>query len=59
MNISDFECGQIVELAPQEIDEIAGGPVPALWLIGAGLSAVGLFAGGVNMGLSVGSRLQG
>lgn len=59
MQNSKTEKDSIVNLSLQEIEQTAGGPLPALWLIGAGISAVGIFVGGVNAGMSVGREIQG
>jgi lactobin A/cerein 7B family class IIb bacteriocin len=45
----------IADLSIEEIDQVEGGFLP---LIAIGMAAVGLFAGGIGLGLAIGNEIQ-
>ncbi len=55
MNIQNDALEQIIGLSPDEIDSVDGGFLP---LIALGMAAVGLFAGGIGLGIAVGNEIQ-
>ena len=46
---------KITDLSLEEIENVEGGFLP---LIALGMAAVGLFAGGIGLGLALGNEIQ-
>jgi len=55
MNVQYNALEEIVGLSPDEIDHVDGGFLP---FIALGMAAVGLFTGGVSLGLAYGNEIQ-
>ncbi len=55
MNVQHNAVDQISDLSLEEIYNVDGGFLP---LIALGMAAVGLFAGGIGLGLAVGNEIQ-
>lgn len=55
MNVQHSALDEIVGLAVEEIDQVDGGFLP---FIALGMAAVGLFSGGIGLGLAYGNEIQ-
>ena len=55
MNNHHIAAGEVINLSADEINDVDGGFLP---LIALGMAAVGLFAGGIGLGIAVGNEIQ-